>query len=53
LTRIKTWSPERNVAATLEAIRVSVARVRGSTDHERVLSHPTRKKSARNRQRQL
>ena len=34
LAHIRSWSPERNVAATLDAIQLAVTRMRGSTDKE-------------------
>jgi len=43
---IQTWSPERNIAATLDAIRIGVTRARGSTDKEQVSSQAIPKKSA-------
>jgi glycosyltransferase involved in cell wall biosynthesis len=49
LAHIQTWSPERNIAATLDAIRISVARVRGSTDKEGGSSQDIPKNSQRQR----
>lgn len=49
---IQTWSPERNIAATLDAIRIGVTRARGSTDKEQVSSQAIPKKSAVRPQRQ-
>jgi glycosyltransferase involved in cell wall biosynthesis len=46
LAHIQTWSPERNIVATLEAIRVGVSRARDSTDKESVSSRAISKKSA-------
>ena len=43
---IHTWSPERNIAATLGAIRVGVTRAHGSTDKESDSYHTTPKKAA-------
>ena len=37
LAHIQTWSPERNIAATLDAIRIGVTGARRSTDEEVVL----------------
>jgi len=45
LAHIQTWSPERNVAATLDAIRIGVTRARGSRD-KGVSPQATPKKSA-------
>jgi glycosyltransferase involved in cell wall biosynthesis len=52
LAHIQTWSPERNIAATLDAIRLGVTRVCGSTDKESVSSQAIPKKSAVHPQRQ-
>jgi glycosyltransferase involved in cell wall biosynthesis len=52
LAHIQTWSPERNIAATLDAIRLGVTRARGSTDKESALSQAIPKKSAVRPQRQ-
>jgi hypothetical protein len=43
---IQKWSPERNIVATLDAIRIGVTRARGSPDKEGVSSQPLPKKSA-------
>ena len=45
LEHIQTWSPERNIAATLDAIRIGVTRARGSRD-KGVSPQATPKKSA-------
>src|SRR5215472_13237124 len=34
LAHIRSWSPEHNIAATLDAIRLGITRMRGSTDKE-------------------
>jgi len=52
LAHIQTWSPERNIAASLDAIRIAVTRVRGSTDKEGVSSQDIPKNSAVRPQRQ-
>lgn len=52
LAHIRTWSPERNIAATLDAIRIGVTRARGSTDKERVSVQARPKESAVDSQRQ-
>jgi hypothetical protein len=46
LEHIQTWSPERNITATLDAIRIGVTRARGSADKEGVSSQAMSKKSA-------
>ena len=46
LAHIQTWSPERNIAASLDAIRIGVARVHGSSDKESASSQAISKKSA-------
>ena len=46
LAHIQTWSPERNIAASLDAIRIGVSRAHGSTDKESVSSRAIPKKSA-------
>jgi len=38
LAHIQTWSPEHNIAATLDAIRIGSMRARGSKDKEEVSS---------------
>jgi len=53
LAHIQTWSPERNIAATLDAIRIGVKRARGPTDKEHALSQEIPKKPARHPRRQL
>ncbi|HVH72955.1 MAG TPA: glycosyltransferase family 4 protein [Candidatus Dormibacteraeota bacterium] len=45
-THIQTWSPRRNIAATLDAIRIGVTRARGSTDKGKAPSHAISKESA-------
>lgn len=40
LAHIQTWSPERNIAATLEAIRIAIARVRRSPEAVRTSPAP-------------
>ena len=52
LTHIKTWSPERNIAATLDAIRIGVTRACGSTEGDRVSSRAIAKNSAARPQRE-
>jgi len=52
LTHIKTWSPERNIAATLDAVRIGVTRARGSTEGDRVSSQTMPKNTAARLQRQ-
>jgi hypothetical protein len=46
LEHIQTWSPQHNIAATLDAIRIGVMRARGSTDKEGVSSQALSKESA-------
>ena len=53
LAHIQTWSPERNVTAALDAIRISVTRARGSEDKEHVSSQERPRKSGRRPRRQL
>ena len=52
LAHIQTWSPECNIAATLDAIRIGVTRARGSTDKDGVSSQAISRKSPVNQQRQ-
>jgi glycosyltransferase involved in cell wall biosynthesis len=52
LAHVQTWSPERNIAATLDAIRTGVMRARGSADKEPVSSQAVPNKSARHLPRQ-
>jgi hypothetical protein len=52
LAHIQTWSPERNIAATLDAIRIGVTRARGSPNEGDGLSQAIAKKSARHPQNQ-
>jgi glycosyltransferase involved in cell wall biosynthesis len=40
LAHIQTWSPERNIAATLEAIRIAIAHVRRSPEAARTSPAP-------------
>jgi glycosyltransferase involved in cell wall biosynthesis len=48
---IQTWSPERNIAATLDAIRIGVTRAHRTTGKEGVASEVIPKKSAVDTQR--
>jgi hypothetical protein len=52
IPHIQTWLPERNISATLDAIRIAVTRARGSTDKEGVSSQVIPKKSAARPRRQ-
>ena len=52
LAHIQTWSPERNIAATVEAIQIGVARARRSPDTERNSSEATPENPAAHPQRQ-
>jgi glycosyltransferase involved in cell wall biosynthesis len=46
LAHIQTWSPERNIAATIDAIRIGVTQARGSSDKESASTQAIPKKSA-------
>jgi hypothetical protein len=52
LAHIQTWSPEGNIAATVQAIRIGGARARGSPDTERISSATTPENPAAHPQRQ-
>jgi hypothetical protein len=52
LAHIQTWSPERNIAATVEAIRIGVARARRSPVTEMISSEATPENPAARPQRQ-
>ena len=52
LAQIQTWSPERNITATVEAIRMGVARASRSVDTERISAVATLENPPGNRQRQ-
>jgi hypothetical protein len=49
---IRTWSPERNITSTLDAIRIGVTRARRTAGKESVASEVIPKKSAVDAQRQ-
>lgn len=51
LAHIQAWSPEHNIAATLDAIRIGIMRVRGSTDVGSVLPRAIPKKTSAHPQR--
>jgi glycosyltransferase involved in cell wall biosynthesis len=46
VAHIQTWSPERNIAATVDAIRIAVARLRGARNEETAPSQGIPKKSS-------
>jgi hypothetical protein len=52
VTHIRTWSPERNIAATVEAIRIAVARLRRARSEENIPSQEVTEKSSVHPQRQ-
>jgi len=52
LAQIQTWSPERNIAATVEAIRIGVARASRFVDTERISAVATLENPPGNRERQ-
>jgi glycosyltransferase involved in cell wall biosynthesis len=52
VAHIQTWSPERNIAATLEAIQIAVARLRRSRNEESIPSRGVTEKSSVHTQRQ-
>lgn len=52
LAHIQTWSPEHNIAATLDAIRIGIMRVRGSSDVGSVLPRAIPKKTSTHPQRE-
>jgi glycosyltransferase involved in cell wall biosynthesis len=45
VAHIQTWSPERNIAATVDAIRIAVARLRRARSEENTPSHGVTEKS--------
>jgi glycosyltransferase involved in cell wall biosynthesis len=52
LAHIQTWSPERNIAATLDAIRIGVARLQQARNEESIPSQGVKEKSSVHPQRQ-
>src|SRR6266481_199821 len=52
VTHIQTWSPERNITATVDAIRIAVARLRRARSEEHVPSQEETEKSSVHAQRQ-
>jgi glycosyltransferase involved in cell wall biosynthesis len=52
VAHIQTWSPERNIAATVEAIEIAVARLRRSRNEESIPSRGVTEKSSVRPQRQ-
>jgi glycosyltransferase involved in cell wall biosynthesis len=52
VAHIQTWSPERNIAATVDAIRIAVARLRRARSEENTPSQGVTEKSSVHPQRQ-
>jgi glycosyltransferase involved in cell wall biosynthesis len=52
VAHIQTWSPERNIAATVDAIRIAVARLRRARSEENIPSQGETEKSSVHPQRQ-
>jgi glycosyltransferase involved in cell wall biosynthesis len=52
VTHIQTWSPERNISATVDAIRIAIARLRRARSEEHISSPEETEKSSVHPQRQ-